>query len=218
MNLDGIQRQVLLEEQCGEVKYYLDEADVYHNALQRSSDVMFRKREEEELQAWEEVPALLRSAIAKVHRQYSHSLYKKNFSHHLRLAGASDRAIKAASLFSCPTCEKERRSLARPTAAVPNYTHFNQCVAIDIAHIPDQEDVMHSFLMMVDMATSYTLASYLCSGESPPDEPLKQVLIGKCPEAVSTDIHVALQSTWQREIVAASCGHFVGSHAEPKPR
>ena len=30
MILDGIQRQVMLEEQCGEVKYYLDEADVYH--------------------------------------------------------------------------------------------------------------------------------------------------------------------------------------------
>ena len=162
MILEGIQRQVLLEEKCGEVKYYLEEEDVYHNALQRSSDVVFRQREEEDLQTWEEVPVLLRSAITKVHRQYSHSLYKENFSRHLRLSGASDQAIKAASLFTCPTCEKERRSPARPMAAVPKYDHFNQCVAMDIAHIPDQDDVTHSFLLMVDMATSYTLASYLC--------------------------------------------------------
>ena len=167
MILEGIQRQVLLEEKCGEVKYYLEEEDVYHNALQRSSDVMFRQREEEDLQTWEEVPVLLRSAITKVHRQYSHSLYKENFSRHLRLSGASDQAIKAAFLFTCPTCEKERRSPARPMAAIPKYDHFNQCVAMDIAHIPDQDDVMHSFLLMVDMATSYTLASYLCSGETP---------------------------------------------------
>lgn len=165
--LEGIQRQVALEEQCGETKYYLEEADVYRNALQRSSDVVFRQREEEELQNWEEVPVLLRSAIAKVHRQYSHSLYKENFSRHLRLAGASDRAIKAASLFTCPTCEKEQRSPARPMAGAPKYNHFNQCVAMDIAHIPDQEDVTHSFLLMVDMATFYTFASYLCSGDTP---------------------------------------------------
>lgn len=164
MILEGIQRPVALEE----TKYYLEEADVYHNALQRSSDVIFRQREEEELQNWEEVPVPLRSAIAKVRRQYSHSLYKENFSRHLRLAGASGRAIKAASMFTCPTCEKEKRSPARPMAAVPKYNHFNQCVAMDIAHIPDQEeDVMHSFLLMVDVATSYTFGSYLCSGEAP---------------------------------------------------
>lgn len=143
MILEGIQRQVRLEEQCGEVKYYLEEADVYHNALQRSSDIMFRQREEEDLQTWEEVPVLLRSATTKVHRQYSHSLYKENFSRHLKLSAAPDRAIKAASLFTCPTCEKERRSPARPMAAVPNHDHFNQCMAMDIAHIPDQDDVMH---------------------------------------------------------------------------
>ena len=151
---------------CGETKYYL-EADVYHNSLKRSSEVVFRLQEEEELQTWEEVPVLLRSAIAKVRKQYSHSLYKEKFSRRLQLSGASDRAIKAASWFTCPTCEKERRSPARPMAAVPKYNHFNQCVAIEFAHIPDQEDVMQSFLMMVDMATSQTFASYLCSGDNP---------------------------------------------------
>ena len=161
--------QLTLEVDSGAPKYHLEEADVYHGALRRSADAVFREPidldAEPEQDEWEQFPLLLRSAIVKVHKQYSHSVYKDTLVRHLRLGGASEQAIKAASLFTCPTCEKERRNPPRPVAAHPRYDHFNECVACDIAHIPDLNGRQHSFLFMVDTFTHYTITAYLCSSE-----------------------------------------------------
>ena len=138
--------------------------------LRRSAAVVFREAEEEAgFERWSDVPSLLRSAIFKVHRQYSHSLRGDELVRHLRLGGASQTAIKAAKLFSCEVCEREVQNLSRPVAAVPKYERFGECIATDVAFVPFTGDCLHALLVVVDMATHFTIASYLCSGENPGD-------------------------------------------------
>ena len=142
-------------------------ADVFvHDRLRRSAAVVFREAEESEFNVWNEVPSLLRSAIIKVHKQYSHSLRGDELVRHLRLGGASETAVKAARLFSCEVCEREARNLPRPVAAAPKYERFGECIAMDVAFVPCLDDRLHAFLVMVDMATHFTVASYLVSGEN----------------------------------------------------
>ena len=119
--LRGVKEQMLLEEQCGEPTYemeenlvfHVDEAEVeaYPSDLRRSAEVVFKENEELVFDEWHQVPQALRSAIVKVHKQYSHALNGESLVRHLRLGGASSSAIKAASLFKCETCEQEARKL-----------------------------------------------------------------------------------------------------------
>ena len=158
-------------EDVPETFHVHEPADVFVNdRLRRSAAVVFREAEEEAgFERWSDVPSLLRSAILKVHRQYSHSLRGDELVRHLRLGGASETAIKAAKLFSCEVCEREVRNLPRPVAAVPKYEKFGECIAMDVAFVPCIGDYLHAFLVVVDMATHFTIASYLCSGETPGD-------------------------------------------------
>ena len=172
--LEGVTRQLKHENVGGDPFHYdqfhvHDEIEVLaaEGGLRRSADVIMREMEGDDFNQWEEVPAMLRSAIVKIHQQYSHSLIGEDLARHLRLGGASEKAIKAARLLKCQRCEAEKRSVPRPVAAVPKYEHFNQCVAMDIAFLPCLRDVQHAFLVMVDQATHYVVAAYIMSAEGP---------------------------------------------------
>ena len=175
--LRGVKQQMVLEEESGSPTYEMEEnlefhgegteVEAYPSDLRRSAEVVFKENAELVFDEWHQVPPALRSAIVKVHKQYSHALNGDSLVRHLRLGGASPSAIKAASLFKCETCEQEARNLPRPVAAVPRYDKFNECVAIDICFLPCLEDVFHAFMVMVDSATHFTVASYLTSGERP---------------------------------------------------
>ena len=177
--LRGILLQFQYDAACGFPVYDMqDVPENFHpteifvndaDRLRRSAAVVFREAEESEFNVWSDVPSLLRSAIIKVHKQYSHSLRGDELVRHLRLGGASETAVKAAKLFSCEVCEREARNLPRPVAAVPKYEKFGECIAMDVAFVPCLNDHLHAFLVVVDMATHFTVASYLCSGENPGD-------------------------------------------------
>ena len=177
--LRGILLQFQYDAACGFPVYDMQDmpenfhpTEVFVNdadRLRRSAAVVFREAEESEFNVWSDVPSLLRSAIIKVHKQYSHSLQGDELVRHLRLGGASETAVKAAKLFSCEVCEREARNLPRPVAAVPKYEKFGECIAMDVAFVPCLNDHLHAFLVVVDMATHFTVASYLCSGENPGD-------------------------------------------------
>ena len=143
-------------------------ADVLvRDRLSRSAAVVFREAEDAEVNVWNEVPSLLRSAIIKVHKQYSHRLRGDELIRHLRLEGASEISVEAARLFTCEVCEREARNLPRPVAAAPNYEKFGDCIAMDVAFVPCLDDKLYAFLVMVDIATHFTVAAYLVSGENP---------------------------------------------------
>ena len=175
--LTGIKQQMLLEENYGSPTYEVDEtyvlnieevdAEIFPAELRRSADVVFKENADAVFEEWHEVPPALRSAIVKLHKQYSHSLSGDALVRHLRLGGASSAAIKAASLHKCETCEQEVRNLPRPVAAVPRYDKFNECVGMDICFLPCLKDIFHAFLVMVDSATHFTIAAYLTSGDQP---------------------------------------------------
>ena len=171
--LEGVSRQMNHEVEGGDPFHY-DQFHVHEkvdtfavDGLRRSAHVVMREMEMDDFQQWEEVPAILRSAIMKIHQQYSHSLIGDDLARHLRLGGASEKAIKAAKLLKCQRCEAEKRSVPRPVAAVPKYGHFNQCVAMDIAFLPCLQDIQHAFLVMVDQATHYMVAAYVMSADAP---------------------------------------------------
>ena len=97
--LRGILLQYQYDVECGFPVYDVQDvpenfhpADVFVNdadRLRRSAAVVFREAEESEFNVWSDVPSLLRSAIIKVHRQYSHSLRGDELVRHLSLGGAS---------------------------------------------------------------------------------------------------------------------------------
>jgi hypothetical protein len=64
---------------------------------------------------WAQVPPLLRAAILKIHKQYSHSISGETLMRHLRLAGASVRVQAAARLIPPTLC-----NLPRGLASLPN--------------------------------------------------------------------------------------------------
>ena len=171
--LEGVSRQMKHEVEGGDPFHYdqfhvHEEVDTFAvDGLRRSADVVMREMDIDDFHQWEEVPAILRSAIMKIHQQYSHSLIGDDLARHLRLGGASEKAIKAAKLLKCQRCEAEKRSVPRPVAAVPKYEHFNQCVAMDIAFLPCLQDIQHAFLVMVDQATHYMVAAYIMSADAP---------------------------------------------------
>ena len=89
--LEGVPRQLKHENEGGDPFHYdqfhlHEEAEAFAvDGLRRSADVVMREMEGENFNLWEEVPALLRSAIVKIHQQYSHSLIGEDLDRHLRL-------------------------------------------------------------------------------------------------------------------------------------
>lgn len=80
------------------------------DGLRRSADVVVRQVEGDGFQQWEGVLAL-RSAVVKIHQQFSHSLIGEDLARHLRPGAASEKAIKAARALKYQRCEAEKRSL-----------------------------------------------------------------------------------------------------------
>jgi hypothetical protein len=105
-------------------------------SMTRSAAVIFEDRGPRVFENWRDVPPTLRSAIRKLHEQYSHALSGEDLARHVRLGGGAPRAIAAARLFRCERCAEAVRPPARPVACVPRYTRHNECLGIDILFNP----------------------------------------------------------------------------------
>ena len=55
-------------------------------------------------------------------------------------------------------------AVSKKDAAVPKYEKFGECIAMDVAFLR----CLHACLVVVDMATHFTMAG-LCSSEAPGD-------------------------------------------------
>ncbi len=132
--------------------------------MTRSAGVIFEERNPRTFDIWRRVRATLRSAIWKLHEQYSNLLYGDDSARHIRLGGGAARAVAAANLFRCERCAENVRPPARPVADIPRYMKHNECIGIDVMFIPDLIDTFKAYLIMVDLAADYTEVQWMVEG------------------------------------------------------
>ena len=76
----------------------------------------------------------------------------------VRLGGGSVEAIRAAGAYRCDICRRHARAQPRAPARPPRATRFNELVAIDVFVIQDLNGATHACLIVVDLASHYTVA------------------------------------------------------------
>ena len=108
----------------------------------------------------------MRQAIKKIHENHSHAPYKDSLVRYLKHGKASRHAQREA-LFRCGVCESEARHASRPVAAMPRYKEFNEAITMDFMIVMDLVKNMHVILVIVDMASDFTVAVYVCPGSRP---------------------------------------------------
>eukprot|EP00959_Pyramimonas_sp_CCMP1952_P085257 1782691-Pyramimonas_sp.AAC.1 len=139
--------------------------------MHASAAAIFSKLGENiEMAEWTAAPPLMRAGIKKIHESHSHGPYKESLVRHLQHGGASRRAVQAARLFMCTTCEEQARTAARPTAAQPKVKDFNEAISMDFMIMPDLDKNVHVVLVIVDVASDFTVAIYACPRSRPTAE------------------------------------------------
>ena len=117
--------------------YPADEVEVpYDPPMTASSRVLFGNEPFIGYSPWSLVPRLLQYAITKIHVNNSHALLGEDLVQHLRVGGASLRALAAARVFECQRCKENARPEPSPVARVPRYSRFGQCVGLDFCKLP----------------------------------------------------------------------------------
>ena len=158
--------------------------------MTRSAGVIFEDRVPRTFEKWRQVPPTLRSAIRKLHEQYSHALYGDDLVRHIRLGGGAPRAVAAAKLFRCERCAEAVRPPARPIAGIPRYTRHSECIGIDVMFIPDMTDTFHAYLLIVDLATDYTVVQWMVEGVG-----------NRAPKPTAEQARRAMQEGWVRVLL-----------------
>ena len=105
--------------------------------MSASTRVLFENKPFIGYSRWALVPRMLQYAINKIHVNNSHALHGEDLVQHLRMGGASLRALAAARVFECPRCKENVRPGPKPVARTPRYSRFGQCVGLDFANFPD---------------------------------------------------------------------------------
>ncbi|CAE6942423.1 RE2 [Symbiodinium sp. CCMP2592] len=178
------------------------------------------------------VPGVVQSSLRRLHQNLGHPR-AEDLCRHLRLAGCEPHIIKAVKGMKCETCEATKGAqVARPTT-LPRLLDFNSCVGIDLMYVHDANDVRHTFLTMVDWATTYQVVAKL-DRETGPDveKAFNNMWITPFgpPTAVSIDLDgkvqagvarlcdwhniktrdVAAQAKWQGGVTERQIGWFKG--------
>ena len=162
--IDGLLQQRLVDQVHGTVIAILPAEP----SMQASADVLFKGGENQtDPTAWDQVPHLLRVAIRKVHEGHAHAPYKESLVRYLRQGGAHPRAVAAARLFVCDMCESTGRHANKPVAAMPKYRYFNEAITMDFMVMPDLEKNNHCILVIVDMATDFTVCKHVSQSSRP---------------------------------------------------
>ena len=102
----------------------------------------------------EQVPKPLARALRRVHQNLGHPR-REDLVRHLRLAGASDGAIKAAQQLSCQTCRRHAHPAPRRPGKVVRPLDFNEEVGIDVVNLYTVDKQKVAALSILDHASGY---------------------------------------------------------------
>lgn len=104
-------------------------------------------------------------ALRRLHQNLGHPP-NRELAKHLRLSGASQDLIEAASGLKCRACEKCARPPLHPVAKPAALLDFNEAVAIDIIFLDNQQSKGNLALNMVDIGSSYQVVAPLRNRKS----------------------------------------------------
>ena len=144
--------------------------------------------EAERRQQWRKLPARVRIAVRRLHRQFGH-VPRQTMIHLLRAARVRSEFIDAVKLHRCPTCEETSHKRPTHKTALPYNYSFNHSLGIDVFEVVDMSGSKFQVLNMVDLGTTFQLCEVVRTGGGQPS---------------SNECLKALQKRW-----FSWCGHPV---------
>ena len=119
-----------------------------------------QQREEARERKWQALPRELKLAIKRVRENLGHAS-QPALLRALRIALASEVAIKAARLFRCPECPRLREPRRPRPSKLPIANEFNIMIGIDIFNVKDSAGESWTFLNTLRQGTSYQVCTLL---------------------------------------------------------
>ena len=116
-------------------------------------------REQVRERQWQALPRELKLAIKRVHVNLGHA-DSKSMLRAMRLARASEVALKACRLFRCPECPRGLEKHARP-ARLPMTDEFNVQIGLDVFSERDSAGQEWSWLNILCQGTTFQVTALL---------------------------------------------------------
>ena len=104
------------------------------------------------VEAFQEDKPDLKESVRRCHNNLGHPS-KERFLHLLRVAGASEKALKIAKEFKCDICAIKNNPQMHPVTRSQRATGFNQQVCMDTFEAPIYDSKKLKFLNIVDEGT-----------------------------------------------------------------
>ena len=108
------------------------------------------------------VPKQMAAALRRVHQNLGHPS-NTDLARHLRLSGATDAAVKGAEQLRCQTCLCTKRPGPQRPVKLVLPMDFNDEVAVDIFYLYDKDQMKHTVLSAMDMASGYHVCRTITS-------------------------------------------------------
>ena len=102
------------------------------------------------------VPKNLARTLRRVHQNLGHPR-REDLVRHLRLAGATEQALKAAQSLACQTCRRHVHPPPRRPGKIVRPLDFNQEVGLDIIYLYTIDKVKITALSILDHASGFHL-------------------------------------------------------------
>ena len=122
--------------------------------------------EVERRRQWRKLPARVRIAVRRLHRQFGH-VPRQAMIHLLRAARVRSEFIDAVKLHRCTACEETSRKKPTHKTALPHNYTFNQSLGIDVFEIVDAGGSKFQVLK-VDLGMTFQLCEIVRSGQGQP--------------------------------------------------
>jgi len=122
--------------------------------------------EVERRRQWRKLPARVRIAVRRLHRQFGH-VPRQAMIHLLRAARVRSEFIDAVKLHRCTACEETSRKKPTHKTALPHNYTFNQSLGIDVFGIVDAGGSKFQVLK-VDLGMTFQLCEIVRSGQGQP--------------------------------------------------
>ena len=120
----------------------------------------WKQREETRARQWQALPKELKLAIKRVHVNLGHAPTPAMLRA-LRIARASDVAVKACRPFRCPDCPRlQEPKIPRPSK-LPIADEFNVLIGVDVFKEKDAQGQSWTFLNILDQGTLYQVVCVL---------------------------------------------------------
>ena len=123
--------------------------------------------EVERRRQWRKLPARVRIAVRRLHRQFGH-VPRQTMIHLLRAARVRTEFIDAVKLHRCTACEETSRKKPTHKTALPHNYSFNHSLGIDVFEIIDAGGSKFQVLNMVDLGTTFQLCEVVRTGQGQP--------------------------------------------------